>query len=307
MRIFCRRVIMNNRALLREKGPLLLAVNHPNSFLDAVILETLFEQPVYSLARGDAFVNKTVSRILASLKILPVYRTSEGVENLSENYKTFAACKSIFRKNGVVLIFSEGRCINEWHLRPLKKGTARLAFSCWEEGIPLRVLPVALNYSSFRKFGKNIFIHFGRMIIQEDFAMQSGQGAKYLYFNNLLKEELQKGVFEIEADDKARKKQLLQIPVSVQKKVLLFVPALAGWLLHAPVYLPVKAVILSRTKHNDHYDSVFTGTMLFIYPAWLILLTSLLFVFTHSFWALLLAPVMPVTAWAYMQIANQTD
>ena len=67
--------------MLKEKGPLLLACNHPNSFLDAVILDILFEQPVWSLARGDAFSGKTINKILTAVKILPVYRTSEGVEN----------------------------------------------------------------------------------------------------------------------------------------------------------------------------------------------------------------------------------
>ena len=41
-KIFCRRIIINNRELLKEKGPMLLACNHPNSFLDAVIMDILF-------------------------------------------------------------------------------------------------------------------------------------------------------------------------------------------------------------------------------------------------------------------------
>ena len=157
MLIWCRRIIINKPQLLKEKGPLLIACNHPNSFLDSVILDTIFQQNVWYLARGDAFKNKKISRILAALKILPVYRSSEGAENLSENYKTFDACISIFRQSGIVAIFSEGKCINEWHLRPLKKGTARLAIKAWEEGIPLKVVPVGINYSSFSRFGKNIF------------------------------------------------------------------------------------------------------------------------------------------------------
>ncbi len=74
----------------------------------------------------------------------------------------------IFRRNGTVQIFSEGKCVNEWHLRPLKKGTARLAISSWENNIPLNVLPVGINYSAFRKFGKNIYINFGEIISKED-------------------------------------------------------------------------------------------------------------------------------------------
>src|SRR4051812_42879169 len=148
MFIFCRRVIINKRQMLNSNGPLLLACNHPNSFLDAVILLTLFRQPVHPLTRGDVFSKPFYARLLAALKMLPVFRTSEGAENLNTNYQTFGLCKNIFRKKGIVLIFSEGQCVNEWHLRPLKKGTARLAFFAWRENIPVQVLPVGINYSS---------------------------------------------------------------------------------------------------------------------------------------------------------------
>src|SRR6185503_5127164 len=91
-KIFCRKIIINYPDLLKEKGPMILASNHPNSFLDAVIMDILFEQPIWSLTRGDAFLGKRINRILFKLKMLPVYRMREGVENLSQNYKTFDAC-----------------------------------------------------------------------------------------------------------------------------------------------------------------------------------------------------------------------
>ena len=52
--------------------------------------------------------------------------------------------------------------------RPLKKGTARLAVRAWEENIPLRVLPLGINYSSFERIGKNVFINFGDYIDVKD-------------------------------------------------------------------------------------------------------------------------------------------
>ena len=73
-----------NKKWLNEKGPLLIAANHPNSFLDAIIVSTLFKRPVYSLARGDAFAGKFFTTILTSLNMLPVYRISEGPENLEK-------------------------------------------------------------------------------------------------------------------------------------------------------------------------------------------------------------------------------
>jgi 1-acyl-sn-glycerol-3-phosphate acyltransferase len=191
LKFYCRDIKINKKELLQLDGPLMLAVNHPNSFLDAIILCTLFDKPVYSLARGDAFKNKLYAKLLFKLKLLPVYRVSEGVENLEENYKTFDLCKEIFRQNGIVLIFSEGRCVNEWHLRPLKKGTARLAISSWEDGIPLRVLPVGINYSSFRKFGKNIQLFFGEFITAADTAADNGHGKSIQSFNSNLLQQLQ--------------------------------------------------------------------------------------------------------------------
>jgi len=153
--------------MLNEQGPVLIAANHPNSFLDAIILATLFKNPVYSLARGDAFHKKIIAKILASFNMLPVYRVSEGVENLEHNYSTFDACRDLFKQQKIVLIFSEGRCINEWHLRPLKKGTARLALAAWEQNIPLKVLPLGINYSNFKKFGKTLKLNFGNIISKE--------------------------------------------------------------------------------------------------------------------------------------------
>lgn len=133
---------------------------------------------------------------MTGLKILPVYRTSEGVENLSANYKTFDACINIFRNNGLITIFSEGKCINEWHLRPLKKGTARLAIKTWEEDIPLQVLPVGINYSSFTRFGKNIFLNFGTLIKKDDINFNDSDGLRHQSFNNYLQLQLEQLVLK---------------------------------------------------------------------------------------------------------------
>lgn len=305
--IFCRKLVINKPSILRSKGPLLLACNHPNSFLDAVILDVLFEQPVWSLARGDAFKGKLISRVLAALKILPVYRTSEGVENLAENYKTFDACIQLFKQNGIILIFSEGKCINEWHLRPLKKGTARLSIKAWEENIPLRVLPVGINYSSFKRFGKNIFLNFGEIISKDDLNFKEADGIKNQAFNNLLQQQLEQLVLEIPKKDKEKQSVLLEIKPSLLQKIVLAIPAAIGWLVHMPLFLPVKKIIWEKTLDNDHYDSIMTGILLLAYPIYLLLIISLLWIFTGNAWALSLLFLLPFTAWSFAQLKPQLD
>lgn len=236
---------------------------------------------------------------------MPVYRTSEGVENLSENYKTFSDCISLFRQNEIICIFSEGKCINEWHLRPLKKGTARLAIQAWEDGIPLQVIPVGINFSSFRQFGKNIFLQFGRIIRSTDINLQQPDGLRHAAFNSLLEKELHQLVFEIPKDDLKLQEEKLSVPVSLLKKGLLFLPACIGALLHAPLYWPVRRFVNKKTKHTDHYDSVMVALLMLLYPIYLILLTIITGFFA-GWWALLLLIISPCTARAFVMLNRQT-
>lgn len=307
MLIFCRRIIINDLRKLQEPGPLLLASNHPNSFLDAVILDVLFERPIWSLARGDVFRSKLTIKLLTAVRILPVYRVSEGVANLSANYQTFDQCQQLFQQRQIVLIFSEGKCINEWHLRPLKKGTARLAISSWDNDIPLRVLPIGINYSSFRRFGKNVMINFGDIISSTDVVKNASDGARIQAFNSLLNKQLRQLVLEIDKKDKATQEKSLAIRPSPLRQALMAVPAAAGWLLHIPLYLPIKLFTLKKAAHNDHYDSILVMLLLFTYPLYLALLATIIYAFTHSLYALLVVPLAPFAARCCVQLKGQLD
>lgn len=286
------------------KGPLLLACNHPNSFLDGLLLTVLFEDVVYSLARGDAFRKPWHGKLLRWLHLLPVYRTSEGVENLEYNYTTFEACKAVFRKGGIVIIFSEGRCINEWKLRPLRKGTARLATSAWEDGIPLAVVPVGLNYSAFRTIGQTVFINFGQPIQREEVMAHRTDGKMFLTFNEQLWSQLENQVIQLPPDDRKARKERFFVPVPLYKKLLLALPALIGCLLHAPLYLLVKATAQTYFN-NDHYDSVVFSLLMLVYPIFLLLFFLVVGIWIGWLPALATFLLLPFTAWSLVQIKPQ--
>ncbi len=306
--IFCRNIRINNAALLQTEGPVLLATNHPNSFLDAIILDTLFEQPIYALARGDAFKNKRADAILRSLNMLPVYREREGTENLQLNYNTFDDCINIFKKDGIVLIFSEALCENEWHLRPLKKGTARLAVATWQKGIPVKILPVGINYNSFYLFGKNVQINFGNFIDQHDPAFTINESGKLLNdINIVIQQQLQQLVYEIPLGDKEQQARIFTVPISRLKKILLTLPAVIGYLLHFPLYYPANKIIKPKTLNTGHYDSILNGLLLLTYPFYLLLLSLIAFWVWGGFWWLGVFLLVPFTAWSCVQLMQQTD
>lgn len=286
---------------------MILACSHPNSFLDAVLMDILFEKPVWSLTRGDAFLNKRVNNILFKLKMLPVYRPSEGVENLSENYKTFDTCIELFKRNAIVLIFSEGLCENEWHLRSLKKGTARLAYKCQQENIPLKILPVGINYSSFSRFGKNLFVNLGNIFTVNDIDKNLSDGAWNQVFNNTLQQELRPLVYEIKKEDKAKQKELLKVKIPLLTKIFLAIPAAIGWLVHAPLYLPIKYWVRKKYNNSGHVDSMQIVFSVFTYPFYLLFFTLLLFLILKTWLVFFIFIMLPLTAWSCVQLKGQLD
>ena len=236
--------------------------------------------------------------------MLPVYRTSERVEKLQHNYRTFEACQEIFEQNGIVIIFSEGRCINEWHLRQIKKGTARLATSAWLQGTDLTVLPVGLNYNTFRNFGKNVIINFGEPLDRENILEHGSDGKMFLSFNEQLRERLAPLVFEIDPGNKNAIREKLYISQSTLKKVLLAGPVMLGFVLHAPLYFALKT-INGYYFNNDHFDSTLVALLFLSYPFYVL---ALLFVTALLFgWmiAAIIFLLMPFFAWSCVQLKSQ--
>jgi 1-acyl-sn-glycerol-3-phosphate acyltransferase len=303
LHFYCRKLIINNKTWLHESGPLLIAANHPNSFLDAVIVSTVFKKPVYSLARGDAFAGKFFTGILKSCNMLPVYRRTEGVENLTNNYTTFDACKKLFEENKIVLIFSEGGCTNEWKIRPLKKGTARLALYAWQNRIDLKVLPLGINYSSFRRYGKNIHLNFGNSISKKNLLTINSNGKSVNEFNKKLNDQLKNLVYEIDKNDSKKLEDHFYIKPSLSKKMVLFIPAIIGFLINAPLYFIIHLIIKKRAL--DHYDSIMIGLLFFFYPLYVFAIATILFFVTGSLYSWLTLLFMPFTAWSYLQLKRQ--
>jgi 1-acyl-sn-glycerol-3-phosphate acyltransferase len=172
-RMFYRKVEIRNISNFPASGPVLIVSNHPNSFMDALVIGAYLPRPTSFLARGDAFKNPILAKVFKTYHMLPVYRISEGKENIEKNFETFDASYDEVNKGGSVLIFGEGLCINNWDLRPLKKGPARIANRAWNSNDvanDLVIVPVGLTYEHFDGGGKSLLIHYGKPITKQDMA-----------------------------------------------------------------------------------------------------------------------------------------
>jgi hypothetical protein len=129
--------------------------------MDGILVGSYLPQPLHFTMRADMFRKPFARFCLHELNVTPVYRAEEGMENVHRNLESFDAIYEILRKNGNFIMFSEGICIQEKRLHPLRKGTARLAFGAEEKyGLDVHIVPVGINYTYPSRFRKEVMINF---------------------------------------------------------------------------------------------------------------------------------------------------
>jgi 1-acyl-sn-glycerol-3-phosphate acyltransferase len=202
--------IIHNKTILigvdkiPKNKPLLFAPNHQNALSDpmAILLHTNF-QPVW-LARADIFKNKTAAKILAFLKILPVYRLRDGKDELTKNDETFAHSIKVLKNNAVLALFPEATHTGKRQMISHKKAVPRIVFLAeeqTEENLDIQIMPIGIYYSNYWKFNSNLIVVFGDPIPANDFLEEykENQGAATLSMRNKIYEGIEPLVFNIKS------------------------------------------------------------------------------------------------------------
>jgi 1-acyl-sn-glycerol-3-phosphate acyltransferase len=291
---YCKKISISFNSY--TKTPVILACNHPNSFLDALIIGSHYKHPVHFLARGDVFSKPLVNRLLRAINMIPIYRITEGREQLKYNEDTFEECLNVLENNGTVLIFSEGVCKNEYSLRPLKKGTARLAYMAWNdrEIKNLSIHPVSISYSSFTKLQVVAYVREGKAITQNDVAAAIAPQF-YQKLNQSISEQLERNSLSEE--------EMQEIALDKRKigRLVIAIPAFVGWLTHKPYYNFVRDFARRKTAGTVFYQSVLFGMLLITYPLVVLFITAMVVIITHIQFYWLLLFLLPFTTWCYKE------
>jgi len=142
----------------------ILAANHQNAILDTMTVAALSPKVPFTLSRGSLFQNPLARWFLGSLRLLPVYRFRDGFKRMRRNQEMFGEFVDVLARDEWLLVFAEGSHFLGFTLRPVQKGTARIAFSAqeaqgWTKEIP--IIPVGLQYESHTDFGSRLLVQFG--------------------------------------------------------------------------------------------------------------------------------------------------
>jgi 1-acyl-sn-glycerol-3-phosphate acyltransferase len=146
-------------------GAVLLCINHPNNFIDSLLVGGALRRKVHYLATAALFRNRLVGRFLRACGAIPVYRRQDDPDKMERNLGAFEACFAAFRAGRLVAIYPEGTTHAEVRVQRIKTGAARLALG-YEAERPreLQVVPVGLNFDVRKSFRGRVLVSFGSPI-----------------------------------------------------------------------------------------------------------------------------------------------
>ena len=172
LRLFFKKIFINNKQNIPKKGPVILASMHPNSFIDDFTLGIFSGRKLRFLARGDVFKTKVARFFLNQMNVSPVYRAMDNAKDVKKNLEAFNVYTQTLQKGGTLLIHSEGICVHEKKVRSLKKGTAKIAFGAEETHdfkLGIQIVPISLNYTNAPKARENLMIECAEPILVNDY------------------------------------------------------------------------------------------------------------------------------------------
>lgn len=298
---FFERLIIHGEKNIPTNKPVLLAVNHPNSFLDGMILAGQIKRETYFLARGDAFKNNLARPILQALNMLPIYRFSEGKENLGKNNETFDACQKILEQKKMVILFAEGLSVNNWDLRPMRKGLARLALKAWKStnhSNELEVIPIGLTYEHYEGEGKIVLVNIGKPIVSSKFDIHGNEALFVREFNQAVLEGLA-NLIPVLPDMQANSQQHLKFRTQLQQMAKNNQPSNAivkalqsgidsieinvknskkikSSIVFWPLYLFNQWLARKLFKQSLFHDSIIFGFFILLWPLYVLLVYGLI-------------------------------
>ena len=74
---FFRKIVVTGKEHIPANGPLIIVANHPNTFMDPLLIAAITSQRIGFVANASIFLNKFISRIFNYFHVIPIYRKND--------------------------------------------------------------------------------------------------------------------------------------------------------------------------------------------------------------------------------------
>ena len=148
-------------------GPVLLAVNHPNAMVDALVVALTCPRRILFTGRATLFKSPLSAAFMRWAGVVPLIRQKDIAEmgataDASRNVGSFDALTSALARGGAVMIFPEGITGDHTQLAPLKTGAARIALRARDAGVrDLHIVPIGITFERKDVPRTRVFVQVG--------------------------------------------------------------------------------------------------------------------------------------------------
>lgn len=172
-----RKIEVTGRENLPKDGAILLAPNHCNTLMDALVMLQADKNPTVFGARADMFNKPLVAKIMFFLRILPMVRQRDGLRNVLKNHETTETIVETLEHSVPFCMFPEGKHRPARSIQPLGKGFARAAVTANErfgKEKNIYIVPVGIEYGDYFRYRNTCLITYGKAINATEFINELG-------------------------------------------------------------------------------------------------------------------------------------
>jgi len=166
--IFFGKIRIEGAEHLKTDANIILVANHPNTFLDPLIITAFSPGRLHYWAKSTLWKLPILGSILDRMGAIPVFRKKDSAHGpKGDNQLSIALAARKANQGAWLLIFPEGGSHVGLSLKPLKTGMARVAFRALEESKwqkDIAIVPVGLDYLEPSLFRTDLTIRIGEAI-----------------------------------------------------------------------------------------------------------------------------------------------
>ncbi len=168
-----RKVEVHGYENIPEDGAVIIAPNHCNTLMDALVILRAFKDETVFGARADIFNKPAVAKIMYFLRILPQIRQRDGLRNVLKNNDTQEIIVETLENQVRFCVFPEGKHRPAHSLQPLGKGVFRAALAAnakFGDKFPVYIVPTGIEYGDYFRYRSTSLINFGKPINVTEFV-----------------------------------------------------------------------------------------------------------------------------------------
>ena len=187
-------------------GAIILAPNHTNTLMDALVVLSSDKSRKVFVARADIFRIPILQKIFTFLKIMPIMRMRDGFRAVKQNQEIIDKAVDVLKDRVPFCIFPEGTHQAKYSMLPISKGIFKIAFQAHEElsDTPLYIVPVGIRYGDFFRFRSSVRLEFGEAINVGEYIAEHAEQTQSEQMNgmkDMLAERLQSAIFYVPNDE----------------------------------------------------------------------------------------------------------